>query len=289
MFFKQLFGAQQNIIKIDRSGVFECPLVAAISHRGQMLFVGLGQGGCSGGPNAARLPTADLVQQIARAQGLAADADFAQHRASQALLVAAVVDGKPLGIAEPTNVSPQDLQAVRMERGDLRPRLLALAKQLLHPLLHLIGRFVGERHGQNAIGGRAVANQLGNAKRHHARLARPGTGQDQQGAGQVWKRLFVEQDSSGSTWPEMVPGIAGQKRGMRWPLPQADFDGSSPTPPECFLWCGGCVFPVSRVPGWAHEALCGRRHEMGAHSVGPCSAAGNQPLLLTVFLNQFYT
>ena len=51
---------------------------------------------------------------------------------------------------------PQDADAERVERGDLRPFFL-LAEQAADPLLHLRRGLVGERDGQNALRPRACA------------------------------------------------------------------------------------------------------------------------------------
>ena len=51
---EQFFGAQQQIVEIDRAGLLERLLIAAIGHRGQMFFVGRGQASCLLWPNRLR-------------------------------------------------------------------------------------------------------------------------------------------------------------------------------------------------------------------------------------------
>ena len=63
-------------------------------------------------------------------------------------------------------------------------RSVRFPSRAVGPLLHLAGRLVGERDGQDAVGGRAMADQLGDAVGDHAGLAGAGAGQDQQRAGE---------------------------------------------------------------------------------------------------------
>ena len=60
-----------------------------------------------------------------------------------------------------------------------RPRA-QLRQQRRGPLLHFAGRLLGERDGQNALGLRAAADQLGDAIGDDARLAGARAGQHQQ-------------------------------------------------------------------------------------------------------------
>ena len=59
------------------------------------------------------------------------------------------------------------------------------------PLLHFLGRLVGEGDGQDAIGRDAVANQLGDAEGDHPSLARAGPRQDQQRPGKRLDGFFL--------------------------------------------------------------------------------------------------
>ena len=59
-----------------------------------------------------------------------------------------------------------------MKRRNLRLRGLAFADECDGPLLHLAHCFVRERHGEDPFRLDARANQLRDAERHDARLAR---------------------------------------------------------------------------------------------------------------------
>ena len=79
-----------------------------------------------------------------------------------------------------------------VERGNLRrgvvglPRRgarrlsLAAVEQRHRPLLHFAGGLAGERDGENALGRRAVADEVGDAVGDDPRLAGAGAGQHQQ-------------------------------------------------------------------------------------------------------------
>ena len=54
--------------------------------------------------------------------------------------------------------------------------------QGLDPLAHLAGRLVGEGHGQDRVGRDPRAEQVGDPPGDHARLARAGPGEDEEGA-----------------------------------------------------------------------------------------------------------
>ena len=68
-----------------------------------------------------------------------------------------------------------------MEGPDGQIIELPFTKQALKPLLHLARRLVRERHSQDRLRRRSLADQKGDAVREDARLPRPGAGQDEQG------------------------------------------------------------------------------------------------------------
>ena len=184
---EQLFGAKQQVVEIHGAGGLQSVLVAAIGRGGQMLLVGLSQGGRLFRPNRGRFPAADEVEQIAGPKQPVGHLDLAQGRAGDPFLIAPVVDGKAGGIAELADVAAQDADAERMERGDFRPLLELFAQQGGGPFLHFVGRLVGEGDRQDAFGPDAVADQLGDAVGDHPRLAGSRPRQHQQ-----WPRERVD-------------------------------------------------------------------------------------------------
>jgi hypothetical protein len=55
-------------------------------------------------------------------------------------------------------------------------------QKIANAILHLLGGFVGERHGQDGAAVNTLLDQIGDAIRDGARLARSGAGQNQYGA-----------------------------------------------------------------------------------------------------------
>ena len=180
---QKLLGHQQQVVEIHRAGGLQGVLVAAIGRGRQMLLVGLGQRGRLLRPDRGRLPAADEIEQIAGPQQPVGHLDLPQDRAGHALLIAPVVDGEVGRIAQLADVAAEDAHAERVERGDLRPLLELLAQQGGRPLLHLVGRLVGEGDGQNPLGPDAVADQLGDAIGDHAGLSGSRPRQHQQRPG----------------------------------------------------------------------------------------------------------
>ncbi len=95
--------------------------------------------------------------------------------------VLAVHDGEVALVAEEVGVLAQDAVADGMkraapERGQLLP------EQIRHPPHHFLGRLVGEREQQNALGRDALLQQVGDPIGERAGFARPGAGNDQRRA-----------------------------------------------------------------------------------------------------------
>ena len=102
------------------------------------------------------------------------------------LLVALVVDGKILGIAlvihaHLVDVAPQHTHTHGVKGRDPRLGESACADQLIDALCHLAGGFIGERDCQNRFRQDSlIVDQVRDAVGDHARLSRPGAGQDEQ-------------------------------------------------------------------------------------------------------------
>ena len=168
---QQVLGQQQQIVEINGPRGLQGILIPPIGHRRQMFFVGLGQRGGFLGPNRGRFPAADQIQQIAGPQQPVAHLDLAQHRSGDAFLIAAVVNGEGRRIAEQFDVAAQNSHAKRVERRHLGPLFGFFPQQRGRAFLHLVGRLVRKRHGQDPTGSNPVANQFGDAICHDARFA----------------------------------------------------------------------------------------------------------------------
>jgi len=177
---QEILGRQQQVVEVEGRGRLQGPLVTPVGRGRQVVLVGLGRGGGRVRVDGGRLPAADPLQKIAGPQQPVGHADLPQHGAGHALLIAPVVDGEPGRVAQLARVPAQDPHAQRVERRDLRPGLELLADPRRHALAHLVGRLVGKRHAQDAVGPCAAADQLGDAEGDDAGLAGPCPGQHQQ-------------------------------------------------------------------------------------------------------------
>ena len=107
-------------------------------------------------------------------------------------LVGLVVDREARPVADPLGVAAEQPPAGRVEGHHPHARGGAPAHEPLHPLLHLVRGPVGERDRQDlARRGDARLDQVRDPVGEHARLARPGPGDDEQRAVGVHDRLAL--------------------------------------------------------------------------------------------------
>jgi hypothetical protein len=125
-------------------------------------------------------------------EALGVDVEVAQNVGGQTLGVGLVVDRERRAIAQATTVAAQHADAGGMEGGD--PHLSGdRADERGHPALHLVGRLVGERDGQDLEGRDALLlDQVRHPVGQHPRLAGAGARHEQQGAAGVGDRLPLD-------------------------------------------------------------------------------------------------
>ena len=238
---KQFFGQQQQVVEVDRANALEIVLIAAISGRGQLLAFACSNLSRLGRTHRRRLPTADDRQQVARRKRRIRSPQLAQCRARLALLLIAIADRKLLRIAKLLDMPPKNPHAKRVKRRNLRPRRRifcrflefrrrpALAgQQCAGPLLHLAGRFLRERDGQDPLGLRPAANQLGDAIRNNARFARSGTRPAPAAAPSESSQHPVEEHSDRQT--SEIHFTNRRRRKCRRPKQTREVDIASPSP-----------------------------------------------------------
>jgi hypothetical protein len=122
--------------------------------------------------------------------------------------VGLVVDGEARPVSQAFGVSPQDAYAGSVEGG--HPHALGhRPDQGGHPLLHLVGRLVGEGYCQNLEGRHAGLDQMGHSVGEDPGLARAGPGDDEQRPGVVDHRLPLD----GVQASEKVVHVPSQDRG----------------------------------------------------------------------------
>ncbi len=121
----------------------------------------------------------DAPQDGGRRQPLLINAELAADAFDERVLLAVIRDGEVPVPADSLNLVPEQAGANGVEGADTH-RERNTADKLRHPLFHLIGGFVGERHRQH-IGRRhlVIEDQMRDAVSQHTRFARPRASQDQ--------------------------------------------------------------------------------------------------------------
>ncbi len=115
-----------------------------------------------------------------RAFGL--DAGFGDAGFDQVLRVVAVQNREIAPVPEQLGVRAQDTGADGMERTAPKRRQLP-SEQFGDAAHHFAGGLVGEREQQDAVGGDALFQQIGDAIGERAGFAGAGAGNDQRGSG----------------------------------------------------------------------------------------------------------
>ena len=144
------------------------------------------------GRHPAVLPGVDLVGEAARGPALVVDVLRLDHLLQQADLVVGVEDGEAGLEADQLGMAAQDLGRDRVKRAEPRHALGDRPGEQRHALLHLARRLVGEGDGEDLPGlGAAGGDDVGDARRQHARLAGAGAGQHQHGPVERLDRLAL--------------------------------------------------------------------------------------------------
>ncbi len=190
LLLEQQHRQHDEIVEIDCVERLEVAVVAGVEQGGVVVhrILGSGEGLLRGDEGV--LPAGDaplhFLFQLFIAVLLAHQ--FAQQRGA----VGGVEDGKAGLVAECAQFLADDVQPQGVEGGDAQPFALLALEQLADTLLHLAGGLVGEGHRGDMAGSDTTAlNQIGNLLRNHARLARTGAGQHQQGTVDVADGFFL--------------------------------------------------------------------------------------------------
>ena len=173
MLAQQLDGEQQQVVEIDGIELFQLHLIPGEHRADKRLFV------------LRRIPAVVLGFADERfgdvgLQLLADGRGFGDDLLDEAVLVALVVDGEILFVAEPLDVGAQDANAQGVEGGH---RHLGSHLLVYHPsqaLAHFFGGLIGERDGEDRVRVDLLRQHVGDAHRDDARLARARPGKNQQ-------------------------------------------------------------------------------------------------------------
>ena len=148
--------------------------------------------GTLSGREAAVLPAVDDHGEHAAGPALFVDILGLQQLLQQPDLIVDVEDGEVGLEADQLGVAAQDLHADRMERAKPRHALDRLPDHRADAGLHLARRLVGEGDGEDFRRARAAeAEDMGDARGQHARLAGAGAGEHQHRAVERLDRLAL--------------------------------------------------------------------------------------------------
>ena len=173
-------GEHEQVVEVHRVRREQAPLVEAV-HVGDGLVVErLDALQVLLGRDELVLRVRDLRVDAAGDEALRVALELLEAVLRQPDLVGLVVDREVRAVAEPRRLAAEDPAAGGVEREDPdRPR--GVAEQVLEPLAHLPRRLVRERDGEDLVRLRALrGDEVRDAVREHARLARAGPGDDEQ-------------------------------------------------------------------------------------------------------------
>ena len=219
-----------DVVEVERIGLAQPPLVLGVDLRQRLLLVRapgpLGVLVSRDPPGELLLvdelvlEVADPVPHAARGESLGVEVEVAHDERDEPLAVGRVVDREAALHPDLGRLAAQDAHARGVEGHDPH-RPGAGSDELLDPLAHLGGGLVGEGDGQDLPrlgppGGEQVRDAVG----EHPRLARPGAGDDEQGATVVQDCLALGGVEAGDELLGvlLLPGRVRAVDGPRGPL-----------------------------------------------------------------------
>ena len=177
---EQLQRLDQQIIKIERVILFELLLVMGIDFMDLLVQVAGVQFGKFVRILVVVLGVGDPFAHQLRFQLFEIVTQLQHDRLDQPELIVGVIDDKVTVIAKQLDLTTQNLGEYGMESAD--PEVCGGGTdQLVYPLFHLSGRFIGEGQGENLPGiAGATFQQPRDTPGEHPRFAAAGAGQYQQ-------------------------------------------------------------------------------------------------------------
>ena len=179
---EQLDGLQQQIVEVERAVVFQSLNVFLVHLRELLAALAPALRLEEVRPGHRVLRVADFGQRHPRLHDAVVDLQLFEHLLDERDLIGRVVDDEIARQADGGRFAPQEARAQRVERRDPRADQRR-AEQRLDASAHFFRRFVGEGDGKNFVVLRvAFGQEVRDALRDDARLARAGAGKDQQRA-----------------------------------------------------------------------------------------------------------
>ncbi|OPZ10222.1 MAG: hypothetical protein BWZ10_02441 [candidate division BRC1 bacterium ADurb.BinA364] len=178
---KQFDAFQQQIVEIQRVVGRQFAFVFLVDG-GKLIGLGAGEKLLGGAwPQQMDFGLADAMLRLARRHAFGVDVEPLHAFFDQPALIRFVEDRIAVGAADFFRLAPQQRGAKGVKCRNRKLRLHRGAEQPQHAIAHLARRFVGEGGGEDAPWLDAFAgDEAGDAVRDHARLARSGSGDDEQ-------------------------------------------------------------------------------------------------------------
>ncbi len=172
--------AEEEVVEVHRVGAVELALIALVDVGDGLLEEGADELAVVVGRAQLVLRVGDLDLHRPRREALRVDVEVVEDPLDQPPLVRRVVDRELARVAELVGVGAEHPRAGRVEGHDPH-RPGRPADEELDALAHLLRGLVGERDGEDLVRARLLgAQQMGDAVREDAGLARAGPGEDEQ-------------------------------------------------------------------------------------------------------------
>src|SRR5215467_1573439 len=184
-----------EVVEIERIRDRQSPLIFRVHRANCGSQATIGRARIRRGRKTSFLRAADLVEQRPGSEVALVEVEIAEDLPDELALVRFIVDDEIRRDADDGTIAAQYSDAYGVEGAD--PEALRYRPdERMEALLQFAGRFVRERDGDDAIGGRSFfCQQMGDAMRQDARLAAPGARENKNGALGVGGRcalFFVE-------------------------------------------------------------------------------------------------
>ena len=172
---------EEKIAEIGGIQLFQPLLIGAIEFGAFALRKGKGLAARNlGWRQATILPAVDQAGQLARGPAILVEPGAFDHLLHEPKLIVGIEDRETRFQPDQLGMAAQDLDANGMECAEPRHALDRTTDQAADSVLHFVGGLVGEGHGEDLPAPRpARAQDVGNARCQHARLAGAGASQDQ--------------------------------------------------------------------------------------------------------------
>ena len=176
---QHLHGEHEQVVEVDRVGAVQRALVEVVHLGHRLVPEGADPAQVLLGGDERVLRVRDLRVDAPRREPLRVLAELLEAVLHDAHLVGLVVDRERRPVAEPLRLAAQHAAAGGVE-GEDPDRARRRAEHALQPLAHLAGRLVRERDREDLVRLHPHgADQVRDAVRQHARLARARARDDQ--------------------------------------------------------------------------------------------------------------